>query len=254
MAAVVEGTAVVQTGLFDDIAPVAHELGAAIPTRLNIAGCTEVVIGGRDMRATRRPALSDVGRHFITTFFQQREEFPKLASVGRMHSDVEAIGPFAPSPLCCCHWHRRRGATNSRAAPQKSVPTRARPLPARQLKATASRAGERTMPCRVTSRRLNPRLLTSTLAATASDGTKPVAVSCRGITDYACGIQRDRCTILSTVALWSYGQRCSRVRLELSGLESLSALSGLGRADATTASIWAAYLLSSAAIEERWSF
>jgi hypothetical protein len=41
---------------------------------------------------------------------------------------------------------------------------------------------------------------------------------------------------------------------KLSGLESLSALSGLGRADATTASIWAAYLLSSAAIEERWSF
>ena len=40
----------------------------------------------------RGPALGDVGWHFVATLFQQREELLKLAGVGRMHHDVEAIG------------------------------------------------------------------------------------------------------------------------------------------------------------------
>jgi len=97
MTAVVEGAAVVQASLFDDVAHVVHELGPAIPTRLNIAGRTDVVVGARDPRAPRRPALDDVGRHLIATVFQECEEFLKLTSVGRMHSNVEAIG--------CLHRH-----------------------------------------------------------------------------------------------------------------------------------------------------
>ena len=91
MTAVAERAAAVQASLFDDVVHVVDERGPAIPTRLNIAGCTDVVVGARDMRAPRCPAPGDVGRHFIATLFQQREEFQKLACVGRMHSDVEAI-------------------------------------------------------------------------------------------------------------------------------------------------------------------
>jgi len=92
MAAVVEGAAVVQASLLHDVAHVVHEPRPAIPTRLNIAGRTDVVVGARDMRAPRCPAPGDVGRHLIATVFQQREEFEKLAGVGRMDSDVEPIG------------------------------------------------------------------------------------------------------------------------------------------------------------------
>ena len=99
MAAVVEGAAVVKAGLFDDIIHVVHERGTAIPTRLDIAGRTDVVVGAGDMRASRCPALGDVGRHLIAMVFKQREEFQKLAGVRRMHSDVE--------PICCLHRHHR---------------------------------------------------------------------------------------------------------------------------------------------------
>ena len=91
MTAVAERASAVQASLFDDVVHVVDERGPAIPTRLNIAGCTDVVVRARDMRAARRPAPGDVGRHFIATLFQQREEFQKLAGVSRMHSDVEAI-------------------------------------------------------------------------------------------------------------------------------------------------------------------
>ena len=47
----------------------------------------------------RGPALGDVGWHFVATLFQQREELLKLAGVGRMHRDVEAIG--------CLHRHHQ---------------------------------------------------------------------------------------------------------------------------------------------------
>src|SRR5215510_7116058 len=99
MTTVAEGTAVVQAGLFDDVAHVVDELGPAIPSRLNITGGTDVVVGPRDMRAPRCPAPGDVGRHFIATLSQQREEFQKLAGVGWMHGDGEAIG--------CLHRHHR---------------------------------------------------------------------------------------------------------------------------------------------------
>ena len=92
MTAVAERAAVVQASLFDDVVHVVDELGPAIPTRLNIAGGTDVVVGARDMRAVRRPTLGYISRHLVATLFQQREELLKLAGVGRMHRDVEAIG------------------------------------------------------------------------------------------------------------------------------------------------------------------
>src|SRR5262245_15150759 len=98
MTAVAERAAAVQASLFDDVVHVVDERGPAVPTRLNIAGCTDVMVGARHTRARGTPR--DVGRHFIATLFQQREEFQKLAGIGRMYSDVEVIG----------HWHRRRGA------------------------------------------------------------------------------------------------------------------------------------------------
>ena len=101
--AIAERAAAVQASLFDDVVHVVDERGPAIPTGLNIAGSTDVVVGTRYMRAPRCAAPGDVDRHFIPVLFQQREEFQKLAGVGRMHSDFEVI---APSPACCCHWHR----------------------------------------------------------------------------------------------------------------------------------------------------
>jgi hypothetical protein len=98
MTAVAERAAAVQASLFDDVVHVVNERGPAVPTGLNIAGCTDVVVGARDMRAPRCPAPGDVGRHFIATLFQQREEFQKLAGIGRMHSDFEVIG--------CLHRHQ----------------------------------------------------------------------------------------------------------------------------------------------------
>ena len=99
MTAVVERAAIEQASLFDDVVHVVDELRPAIPTRLNIAGGTDVVVGARDMRAVRCPALGDVGRHFVAMLFQQREELLELAGVGRMHRDVEAIG--------CLHRHHQ---------------------------------------------------------------------------------------------------------------------------------------------------
>ena len=92
MTAVMEGAAAVQASLFDDVVHVVDERGPAIPAGLNIAGCTDVVVRARDMRAPRCPAPGDVGRYVIPMLFHQREEFQKFAGVGRMHSDVEAIG------------------------------------------------------------------------------------------------------------------------------------------------------------------
>ncbi len=69
MTAVMERAAIVQARLFDDVAHVVHELGPAIPARLNIAGGADVVVGARDMRAPRGPALSDAGRNMIATLF-----------------------------------------------------------------------------------------------------------------------------------------------------------------------------------------
>ena len=57
MTAVAERTAAVQASLFDDFAHVIDELGPAIPTRLNVAGGTDVVVGTRDMRAVRAQHL-----------------------------------------------------------------------------------------------------------------------------------------------------------------------------------------------------
>src|SRR5262245_6749188 len=70
MTAVAERAAAVQASLFDDVVHVVDERGPAIPTRLNIAGCADVVVGARDMRAPRCPAPGDVGRHFIAALFQ----------------------------------------------------------------------------------------------------------------------------------------------------------------------------------------
>ena len=98
MTAIAERAAAVQASLFDDVVHVIDERGPAIPARLNIAGRTDVVVGARDMRAARCPALGDVGWHFVATLFQKREELLKLAGVGRMHRDVEAIG--------CLHRHQ----------------------------------------------------------------------------------------------------------------------------------------------------
>ena len=97
MTTVVERAAVEQASLFDDVVHVVDELRPAVPARLNIAGRTDVVVGARDMRAARCPTLGDVGWHFVTTLFQKCEELLKLAGVGRMHRDVEAIG--------CLHGH-----------------------------------------------------------------------------------------------------------------------------------------------------
>ncbi len=99
MTAVAERAAVVQASLFDDVVHVVDEFGPAIPTRLNIAGGTDVVVGARDMRAVRCPALGYVSRYLVATLFQQREELLKLAGVGRMDRDVEAIG--------CLHRHHQ---------------------------------------------------------------------------------------------------------------------------------------------------
>ena len=56
MAAVAERAAVVQASLFDDVVHVVDEFGPAIPTRLNIAGGTDVVVGARYMRAVPGPS------------------------------------------------------------------------------------------------------------------------------------------------------------------------------------------------------
>jgi len=98
MTAVAERAAAVEASLFDDVVHVVDERGPAIPTRLNIASCTDVVVRARDMRAPRCPTPGDVGGHFIAALFQQREELQKLGGVGRMHSDFEAIG--------CLHRHQ----------------------------------------------------------------------------------------------------------------------------------------------------
>ena len=79
MSAIAERASAVQASLFDDFVHVVDERGPAIPTGLNIASCTDVVVRACDMRAPRCPAPGDVGRHFIATVFQQREEFQKLA-------------------------------------------------------------------------------------------------------------------------------------------------------------------------------
>ena len=46
----------------------------------------------------------------VAVFLQQGIELLELAGVGRIYRDVEASTPFAPSPSCCWHCHRRRGA------------------------------------------------------------------------------------------------------------------------------------------------
>ncbi|MGB6819788.1 MAG: hypothetical protein WBE29_22960 [Pseudolabrys sp.] len=108
MTAVAERTAAVQASLFDDFAHVIDELGPAIPTRLNVAGGTDVVVGTRDMRAVRRPALGHVGRHLVAALFQKREELLKLAGVGGMRRDFEPIGVFTVTikllPLASTAW------------------------------------------------------------------------------------------------------------------------------------------------------
>ena len=70
MPAVAEGAAIIQASLFDDVVHVVDELGPAIPTRLNIASGTDVVVGARDMRTVRCPALGNVGRHLVAMLFQ----------------------------------------------------------------------------------------------------------------------------------------------------------------------------------------
>jgi len=97
MTAVAERAAVKQTSLFDDVVYMVDEFRAAVPARLNIASRTDVVVGARDMCALRCPALGDVGWYLIATLFQKREELLKLAGVGWVHRDVEAIG--------CLHRH-----------------------------------------------------------------------------------------------------------------------------------------------------
>ena len=99
MTAVAERTAVVKASFFDDVVHVIDELGPAIPTRLNVTGGTDVVVGTRDMRAVRRPALGHVGRHLVAALFQKREELLKLAGVGGMRRDFEPIG--------CLHRHHQ---------------------------------------------------------------------------------------------------------------------------------------------------
>ena len=66
MTAVPERTAAVQASLFDDVVHVVDERRPAIPTRLDIAGGTDVVVGAGDMRAVRCSALGDVGRHLVS--------------------------------------------------------------------------------------------------------------------------------------------------------------------------------------------
>ena len=63
MTAIAERAAVEQASLCDDVVHVVDERGPAISTRLNIAGCTDIVVGARDVRAPRCPAPGDVGRH-----------------------------------------------------------------------------------------------------------------------------------------------------------------------------------------------
>src|SRR5215470_13727900 len=92
MSAIAERAAAVQASLFDDVVHVVDERGAAIPAGLNIAGCTDVVVGTRDVGSSRCPAPGNVGRYLIAMLFQEREEFQKLAGVGGMYGDVEAIG------------------------------------------------------------------------------------------------------------------------------------------------------------------
>ena len=84
--------------MLDDVAHTVDEEWAAIPPCLDIARCTDVVVGAGNMRTPWSPAFGDVGWHFVTTAFQQREESLKFARIGRMHSDVEAIG--------CLHRHQ----------------------------------------------------------------------------------------------------------------------------------------------------
>ena len=97
MTAVAERAAVVQASLFDDVVHVVDEFGPAIPTRLNIAGGTDVVVGARDMRAVRCPALGYVSRYLVATLFQQREAQPsqkrKVAHVVRKHKEVAPTNP-----------------------------------------------------------------------------------------------------------------------------------------------------------------
>ena len=112
MTAVAERAAAVQASLSDDVVHMVDEPGTAIPTCLNITGCTDVMVGARDMRAPRCPTPGDVGRHFIAMLFKQREEFQKLAGIGRMHSDVEAIG--------CLHRHQHAVAIGINGAVRRA--------------------------------------------------------------------------------------------------------------------------------------
>src|SRR6185369_12976841 len=70
MTAVAEVASAVQASLFDDFVHVVDERGPAIPTGMNIASCTDVVVGTRYMGSSRCPAPCDVSRHFIAVLFQ----------------------------------------------------------------------------------------------------------------------------------------------------------------------------------------
>jgi hypothetical protein len=78
MTAVAERATAVQASLFDDVVHMVDERGPAIPTRLNITGRTDIMVGAPDMRTPRCPAPGDVGRHFMPPLFQQREKFQNL--------------------------------------------------------------------------------------------------------------------------------------------------------------------------------
>src|SRR5262245_2212324 len=65
MTAVAERASAVQASLFDDVVHMVDERWSAIPTRLNIAGGADIVVGARDMRTQWRPAPGDIGWHFI---------------------------------------------------------------------------------------------------------------------------------------------------------------------------------------------
>jgi hypothetical protein len=73
VAAIAKGAPVIQVGLFNDIAHVVHEKGTTIPTGLDIASRTNVVVGASNTRASRRLTLCNVGRYFIAAILQQRE-------------------------------------------------------------------------------------------------------------------------------------------------------------------------------------
>src|SRR5262245_3491517 len=97
MAAVVEGAAIIKAGLFDDVTHAVHERRTTIPTCLNIAGGSDVVVRTSNTRAPRGPAPGDIARNRIASLLKQREEFQKLAGIGWVHGNVEAKG--------CLHRH-----------------------------------------------------------------------------------------------------------------------------------------------------